>query len=751
VERHHTHATDSLLAAIGLFAGVGVGQVLSCPGIAEAVGLSGVGLAVRGSWRALLLGLGIGLASSWVHPGGGLPSAVDTTRPVTVVAHRIGSVRYFDGRPHCRVRVEILRQGAQVHSSPVVLRLTLPKTTEAPGRRWRMRGYLRRSSPPANGVGASAGEWRLHVKSWRLASIREALDWKSRRQDAVESLRTSIARAIRRAGGGSRGAALAQALTLGDTSAIAEGDLRALRRVGLAHLMALSGLHLGLLAAWTALIARRAPRPWRLLLVGGVTLVYVALGGGTASLVRAWWMVAGVGVAVQSRRPARSLHVLLWTGAMLALADPGAVREVAFQLTFLATGGVLLGVRFLAPALVRLPRSLALALAATVGAQLATLPVALGTFHWVPLWGWLWNLLLVPVAALAVPLSLLWTIAAVVVGPLAGPATGVLDLLASLILSPAAVPSGVAGGLPAMAGPREIGLASSLLLLLVWRPRLLVPALLAGAVAASVGPAARLDGPVSLHCLDVGQGDAMLLRDGERALLVDGGGWRGRGVAGRSLLPAFGRLGVRELDVVVVSHGDRDHCGGLLELAGYVPIAEVWMAPGTALTGCGRALSLLPGIRVRGLWAGEVKRWSRWTFETLSPRPGDRSTGNDGSLVLRASALGQSVLLTGDISRRVEADLLARLGAGALEATVLKVAHHGSASSSSGDFVDAVAPRLAIVSAGVGNSFGHPSPQVLERFRSRGVPVLRVDRVGVVEVAWSSPRGRSIRTPAAPR
>jgi competence protein ComEC len=245
---------------------------------------------------------------------------------------------------------------------------------------------------------------------------------------------------------------------------------------------------------------------------------------------------------------------------------------------------------------------------------------------------------------------------------------------------------------------------------------------------------------------DVGQGDALLLRDARAAVLVDGGGWRRGDLGGRVLLPALLGAGVARLDAAVVTHPDVDHCRGLADLASYLPIGEVWIAAGWQTDPCVSELvaAAIPGrpSRLRVLADGDAVSVGGWRFAVLHPPPPESAgrlrlarTDNDRSLVLAASALGRRVLLTGDVEAAAERRLL-RVRGGELPAFALKVAHHGSRSSTGGRFLAAVAPRLAVVSAGRRNSYGHPSPVVLDRLAGAGAVVLRTDRQGACTVSW---------------
>jgi competence protein ComEC len=246
--------------------------------------------------------------------------------------------------------------------------------------------------------------------------------------------------------------------------------------------------------------------------------------------------------------------------------------------------------------------------------------------------------------------------------------------------------------------------------------------------------------------VDVGQGDALLIRDGARALLVDGGGWSEGDFGGRVLVPALAAEGVRRLEALVLTHPDRDHCAGLLDLVDYLPAEELWVAPRTAESACGRALLLRPGPRLRVLWRGERASLGRWRFHALHPPAAGGGEDNDRSLVLLGTAAGRRVLLTGDIEAGAERLLVAEQPE-ALRADVLKVAHHGSKSSTTAAFLAAVQPRLGLISSGLHNPYGHPHPQVVARLAEHGIPALRTAGAGMVVVRFPPGGGLRVELP----
>jgi competence protein ComEC len=254
------------------------------------------------------------------------------------------------------------------------------------------------------------------------------------------------------------------------------------------------------------------------------------------------------------------------------------------------------------------------------------------------------------------------------------------------------------------------------------------------ALVPGAGPRARAEAEVVLF--DVGQGDAILLRDSRSRILVDGGGTAGGDMAQRALLPGLQSVGVRRLDVAVLSHPDRDHCLGLLELSRFLAIGELWVPAIPPHGDCaGELLERFAG-RTRRLAAGDALAMGGWWFEVLHPKRAPAGRGNRDSLVLRASRSGVAVLLTGDIDAAAEAALVESYGV-ALRSELLKVPHHGSRTSSSVSLLESVGARVALVSAGVRNPYGHPSSEVLARYRSRSTVVLRTDRHGRITVSWS--------------
>lgn len=692
-----------------------------------ALGLAAAGVAQRGRSGRLLTLLGASLLRVWLLPLD-VPDAVGlarSSRPVTLLGTlQEGWTRGRFGWD-ARLRTRWLVRGRRVERWRATVRISLAGDEPPPPRYGAMRatGFLGRPPEALNLATPQRGPWRLRIKSPVFVSG-EVGRWSSLagRLEAVRE-RPAVS-----AGSGTR---WARALLFGDREALESREVTGFRAQGLAHLLAVSGLHLGIVVAPLALAARLLPRAARFAPPLAMAGLYVALAGARHSLLRAAAMLAAAGVGWAAGRPAAALQSLARVAALLVAVDPPVLHDVGFRLTVSATAGVLLSDRLFPARCRALPPALGRALAASLGAQLLSLPWSVPAFHLVTPLAPIWNLLAVPWAGASLWTALLW-VASARLAP-----GGAAERWCRSLLDRLAAPLGALPLLPASAVPVRAGPLGALLLAAALTALAARPSILRGRGAALLlAPALlvwwawpRPEDPASeVVVLDVGQGDAILLRTGAAAVLVDGGGWREGDFGGRILLPALLELGVRRLEAVVSSHPDLDHCGGLRDIAAYLPVEEVWIAPGWRAP-CAMSLLLLPRVRLRVLWAGERLRRAGWSFEAIHPAPGARGSGNSRSLVLRADRQGTRVLLTGDVDRAAEWEM-ARRSPGALAAAVLKVAHHGSRTSSGPAFLRAVSPRLAVVSAGWRNAYGHPSASVLVRFRALGIPLLRTDLTG---------------------
>jgi len=717
-----------------------------------ALALLGLACAAGGRlrWSAVAVALGLLVGDS--APG---DRPLDDPQLGVEVEGRICSAwrrRTGFGSRSAQLCPEWMMQGSRWLRAPPELRVEVPVTLPPPpiGARVRVRGTAGRFAGFANESAVRPGPWRLRVKSFRMLRLVE-------RPSAVSQLvgawRDVLDRAVRRAGSADRpGVALARALTLGEGEALDDGLRRALRRSGLAHLLAVSGFHLSVVSIFAAGLAALALPRARLIAPVAAASAYLAAVGPEPSMLRASLMsVLALGL-VALRRPSDGVQALALTAAGLAAAQPALVEAAGFRLSFAATLGLLLGGAAVAkrPEGGRL-RGVRMALVATLSAQLGALPFTIETFGEISPLSPLWNLLFVPWATLALLASMLWMTLAVAIPPLAAATATWLDVAAvpfgwleNLPPSPW-ISCGVSGGWilgTALAGVGTVAIASRI------ARRLLAFGSVAVLLCGSPLPETKIDEVVFL---DVGQGDAALIRRDGFVALIDGGGLIGRNLATSVLRPALERRGFTRVDLVVLSHADHDHCRGLLELAREWPIGELWGSPPQLASGCGAELRRT--IRGVVLEPQEGERLERGAvrFEVLHAASDQRRGDNADSLVLRVELGGRRFLWTGDLEGADERALVTARRE-TLHATVLKVAHHGSAGSSTAGFLAAAAARFGVVSAGVRNGFGHPARAALERLRSSGASVVRLDQTGEVRW-WRQPPSAAWRLdlPAMPR
>lgn len=552
-------------------------------------------------------------------------------------------------------------------------------------------------------------------------------------------------------------APMVTALTLARREGL-DPDLRqTFARTGLAHLLAISGFHVGVMAgichallSLLGLSARRA----RLGAVGAAW-GYVALIGFPDAACRAALILAFVAVARSRGHPPARWGALASALLLLLIFDPARIGSVGFQLSFagaaglVAWSGALRGwMRGAAPRGV--PDGLLSALAAGVAATLATLPVVAWHFEQVSLVGIPATLLAGPLVAVALP--------------------GAIVSVALDFVAPAAA-AFLAGGVGWLLLAMERGAvaAGSLSWAALWTTKVSVMAAALGAlVAVSVarrpwigGQARRwllvtygasaivawplaLDhqgrGRAELLMIDVGQGDAVALRGPDGTwMLVDAGPPAGVGGdhGGHPVVRALRARGVRRLEALVLTHADLDHVGGAEAVLRSFQVGVV-LDPALA-AGKEAFVAALQAAQARGVpWraarAGMGLSLGDLTVDVLSPGDSLLSTepeANEASVVLLARLGRFEALLTGDAYKPLERRLAAALAPGI---EVLKVGHHGSDTSTDPELLDRISPGLALISAGRSNRYGHPTPEVLARLESRGIPVWRTDQDGTVRV-----------------
>lgn len=664
--------------------------------------------------------------------------SIDRQRPVTAVVDVEGPWRVGAFGWSVPVRVKELEQGDRIvrWREPLWLRLSGLDSSPPRARTLRVRGFLGRNRGYLNLPPIPPAPWSLKVKSLRLVEVVAPPGFL---MSLSQRLREKVAQSIQRASEGVVGSASLpwlKALVLGDAGDISDADRRILRRTGLAHLLAVSGLHVGLVALAILIFTHRAPRGIRLATTALGVSVYLLLIGPRPAVLRATFMALLAVASLLLRRPPLAANGLALFVLAAAAWRPQLVLDLGFQLSVAATGGIVLLTPWLSQSWTPLPGWVGPSLAASLSAQLATLPFAVPAFHlWVPVAS-LFNLIALPWAAVVLTSFLVWTGLALTAPSVAGELLPALDWLMAPMNGLRKMPASSWMVIPAAVGPgTATAVAIGLAVALRW-PRRGGWVLLVLLVVGKCGtPRPTVQPTVTM--LDVGQGEAILLRDGPHAVLVDGGGWRSGDFASRVLVPALAGEGIRALDAVLMTHPDEDHCGGLVGLIDYLPVGELWTAPHFEQSDCASSL-LARGRPMRALSQGTKLALGSWSLEVLHPRVASpRSNDNEGSVVVRGQVGESCILLTGDIEGRSEAELL-RHDPRALQCRFLKIAHHGSKTSSSEAFLDAVAPQVALISAGTGNVYGHPAPAVVDRLRERRVRVFRTDLHGRLHLVFGA-------------
>ncbi len=527
------------------------------------------------------------------------------------------------------------------------------------------------------------------------------------------------------------------ALVSGDGSLISSAGWRMLRDTGTVHLMVVSGLHVGLVAGMGYHIARLAVRAFPLVLLwfparragalAGVLAAsgYVALTGGGVPGLRALCMSALILGALAWGRRLSPWLVWLVALVLVLVGQPDVVHRQGFWLSF---GAVAVLIWFFAGRSVR-ERRLPGAAATLVRAQYALLiglsPLLVMLQGQVPSSGPIANLVAVPVVSfLVIPAALLGALLVERV-PVLGEAA--LTMAAVVVVELMSVLGASASLPPIFAAPRLLpvlmALATGLLMLARGGPARHLLLCLAWAIWALPPDHGVPVGEFRVLTMDVGQGSAVLVDTNNHRLLFDAGPRYPSGfdLGAQVVVPTIVATGAPRLDTLVVSHGDMDHSGGVDAVVGAVRVGEIYESrPDSGSSRCS---------------VGRSWRWDDVDFRFLHPPTLAMAGGlgsNDASCVLLIDNGRERVLLPGDIGAAVEGQLLRALD----PIDVLLAAHHGSATSSSRAFVRVVKPDVALISAGRGNRYGHPHPDVVERFEEVGARVYLTADHGALQ--WDS-------------
>lgn len=621
-----------------------------------------------------------------------------------------------------------------------------------PGERWQLPMQLRSNRAQVNFVGADQERWSF---ANGVAARGFVLDGAQRMPEPVAFLdadhwRETVLAKMKLAAGDALAFRMLAALAIADRRDLGASDRQVLVATGTGHLLAISGLHIGLAAMIGYFIGRLVlvffvtgvqqrlsiSLPW--LCAWLAAFSYAVLAGFGVSTQRALIMLSVATIVILSRRKIHPACGWLIAMALVLVFDPFAPLRAGFWFSFLAVAVLL---TLFSPRFGGIPAWKKM-LFAQLGITLTMAPLGMYFFQQSSLPGLLANLIAIPVVSfVSVPLILFGLIFMWLPGPLGGwlfaAAGGSLHWLFVFLEQLSAWQPGfmLSTGVPAPVAVMLATLGAQMLIM----PRGL-PGRAVGAVLMlplflpPVNPLS--EGVIEVDMLDVGQGLAVLVGSHDYLMVYDTGPGNGlqneanRDAVRRSIQPAIARRGIPP-DLIVASHADLDHAGGLNSLRDIWPEAAV--------------MASLPQARrgVQPCLAGHSSGSGGLRFEVLHPAVGLPYLGNDSSCVVSAAAPGFSMLLTGDISKAVERRLVMQ---SLKPHQLMSVPHHGSASSSSQQLIDAVHPELALNSAAHNNRFDFPRVEVMRRFSNAGIDVLNTANCGGLRITSTVTGGLNVQS-----
>jgi len=733
--RHYHAATTGpaiLVFGLGMLLGSWIALAFSVPPpLALCAAMAAA--AVAGLWRGklLLAGVALGFALAAFELGAVLADRLDPA----LDGNHFELSGIIDDLPRREARRVVLTLRTESPATlPGRLRISWyePGAMPAPGERWRFRAKLQRPRGLVNTGSHSREAWlaRQRIGATGYASGAEAAARLDEAADRLLALRGSSARHIDRVTGNARAAAVLTAITVGFRGGLDAGTRDVLAATGTGHLLAISGLHVGLAAAAGGLLGGavgkrfgggfRPSRDWAALGALALASAYCLIAGMPVSARRAVLMTAAALAALLMRRGGMATAALGGALALVLCADPLAVLDPGLWLSFGAVAAILAvvaGRRRPAAkwsALLRIQAALAVGLLACTVAWFGRVSLVAPAANLLAV-PW-FSLLVVPPALAGVALSWVLPVPGGWLLVFAAKATELalygIDFLGAL---PLASRDMAAPGLPAMA----LAAAGACWALLP-RPapgRALVFVLFAPMLFK--GPEPLPQGAFELRVFDVGHGLSVLVRTRQRAMLYDAGpAWPGGDAAAWTVLPALRALGVRRLDALVISHGHADHAGGANSVLAAFPGTPHWSGYGDERPGA------------RPCRSGLSWQWDGIRLSVLHPVEGFRGGANEGSCVILIEGPGGRVLLSGDIESRGERALLRQRARLAVDLVVAP--HHGSATSSGPPFAASTRPAWVIFSTNWRNRWGFPAAKVVQRWRRGGTMPLSTDRNGEI-------------------
>ena len=585
-------------------------------------------------------------------------------------------------------------------------------------------------------------------------------------------------------------AEIAIALITGEQSGIPQEMRDQFSITGVAHVLAISGLNIGIIALISLYLIKTLCRcSTRMMLMTNITklaafmtllpvIIYCLIAGAGIAAVRATVMVIAYLFSIIIDRQDDLWNTFALAAFCILVVSPASLFDCSFQLSFVSVAAILyLNPRFSIPFVKKTPgfpglsrpwyHALALqgmaVLTVTLSATLGTAPLVALYFNRCSPWGIPANLIVVPLTGfLVVPLGLLTSLLIFVATPPAVMTASIMELLLRLANAVVDFFSTLPGSDYRITTPTlpELFLYYAGIWLLFmskhsrWARFCLVLVIGASLIDGSCWfYRNNLNPRLRITAIDVGQGDSMLLQLPKgKIMLIDGGGSYDNSfdIGGTVVAPLLWKKKIKHIDVLVLSHPHPDHLNGLISVIKLFSVGEVW-TNGESIDSeafvAFKSLLAERGIRTAIITRSHPHRCINGVMIQFlhpgmraidRPVPGTDERINNNSLVLRLAYRQVSILLTGDICTEDEAEIMAAFPG--LRSTILKIPHHGSGTSSSKPFLELLRPRIALLSVGSGNSFRLPHPDVVKRYEDAGSRIFRTDRDGAISLETDGKR-----------